>query len=177
MVNQELQMALLADSLMLPATARIVALISLIAFAVITVAAVPLELRFFQRLHRRALPWALGLELLVFSLIVFGFVGFILDWFEGVRGLALASALLVGLWLVVMVYLVLRILLAYRTYLGQREDAETSREALKHLLAAIEGAEKRKREKEASTSRGSPDTEIPEKLTSDESSSSREEDS
>lgn len=135
---QQMQLALMADNWALPPSARLVALILLIGFAIFTVAAVPVEYRFFQRVHSRALPWMVALELLVVLLIVLALAGLILEWFTGTRGVLMAAWLLTGLWIILIVYLLLRVPLTYRAYLGQRADAKTSREALERLLATMQ---------------------------------------
>ena len=74
-MNQHTEIALIADEWGLPPVARLVALILLVVFAVLTVALVPLEYRFFRRVSRRALPWMLGLELIAVVAIVVAELG------------------------------------------------------------------------------------------------------
>jgi|GEM_PF-2224723 len=161
-MNQEVQSALMAADWALPPAARAMALVFLVAFAIFTAAVVPLEYRFFQRVDRRALPWMLALDLFVFLLIVLALLGFILEWFSDVRGLLMGAMLFIGLWVLVPIYLVLRIILAYRVYLGQREVPRMSREVLERLLANMRREEARKSPGEDDDSPGTPTGDEPE---------------
>lgn len=103
---QHIQLALLA----LPKEGREVALVILVAFFLLVIAAVPFEFNFYNAVKRQKLFPSIAAEVSVFIIMTMLLAGVMLDWFFSIQ----------GLWLLIVLLALLMTLLLYFLYWRMR---------------------------------------------------------
>ncbi len=96
--------------LALPQEGRAVALVILIAFFLLVIAAVPFEFNFYSAVKRQKLLPSIVAEISVFIIMTLLLAGVMLDWFFSIK----------GLWLLIVLLALLMTLLLYFLYWRMR---------------------------------------------------------
>lgn len=138
-MSQPLQLALLA----LPQEGRAVALVILVAFFLLVIAAVPFEFNFYNAVKRQKLLPSILAEISVFIIMTMLLAGVMLDWFFSIKGLWLLIVLLALLMTLLLYFLYWRMRLISSLFAraGRMEKAD-----LDELLEALRlAAEEKKR--------------------------------
>jgi hypothetical protein len=105
-LSHPIQLALLV----LPQEGRAVALVILVAFFLLVIAAVPFEFNFYNAVKRQRLLPSIAAEISVFIIMTLLLAGVMLDWFFSIK----------GLWLLIVLLALLMTLLLYFLYWRMR---------------------------------------------------------